>query len=67
MEAGSEDNDTPEEFHNPIVNKILKDLDPFEYNDKIPMGREVMRRWMQFTTLENGAKYEGEWNPMTDV
>ena len=25
-----------EEFQNPIVNKILKDLDPFEYDDTDP-------------------------------
>ena len=32
-----------------------------------PEGKEMMRKFMQFTTLENGAKYEGEWNPMTNV
>ncbi len=49
------------------MNKLLIEMKPFEYDDNLPTGHKMLREFMNFWTLENGAKYEGELNPLTNV
>lgn len=49
-------------YDNPIVQNILQRLGQFDY-EPIPKYQDKIRREYQSqTTLENGARYEGEWD-----
>lgn len=48
-------------YNNERVQNILARLGPFNYSPA-PGHDNVRRKRMPQLTLENGAKYEGEWN-----
>mmetsp|Transcript_22718 Transcript_22718/g.21896 ORF Transcript_22718/g.21896 Transcript_22718/m.21896 type:complete len:119 (+) Transcript_22718:281-637(+) len=52
-------------YSNPKVQAIKEELGEFEY-DTTPMNDGVRRKKRQLITLENGARYEGEWNEETN-
>ena len=48
-------------YQNPRVQEIKEKLGPFNY-DPSPSDDGVKRKKRALITLENGARYEGEWN-----
>ena len=52
-------------YSNPKVLSIKEELGEFNY-DPAPSEDGVKRKRRQLITLENGAKYEGEWNEATN-
>ncbi len=50
-------------YENPVVMNIREKLGPFEYDSqKINYRDGVTRQRRGQMTLENGARYEGDWN-----
>ena len=52
-------------YANPKVQFIKEKLGPFNYNPA-PSEDGVKRKTRPLITLENGARYEGEWNEVTN-
>lgn len=52
---------TPANYSNPKVQEIKERLGSFKY-EPAPKEDGVNRRQRALITLENGARYEGEWN-----
>ena len=52
-------------YSNPTVIKIKEELGEFKY-EPLPKDDGVKRKKRQLITLENGARYEGEWNDATN-
>jgi len=48
-------------YDNPLVQAIKKRLGPFNY-EPAPKKDNVKRIFKGLSILENGAKYEGEWD-----
>lgn len=48
-------------YENPLVQSIKQKLGPFNY-EPAPKKDTVKRVYRDLQTLENGAKYEGEWD-----
>ena len=46
---------------NEVVKKIRDSLEPFEYESSPPQDG-MTREKRPLTTLDNGAKYDGEWD-----
>lgn len=53
-------------YHNPKVQEIKERLGPFKYGNSTQDNDGVQRKKRALITLENGARYEGEWNEQTD-
>ena len=52
-------------YSNPTVMEIKKQLGAFNYEPK-PSDDGIVRKKRALITLENGARYEGEWNEETN-
>ena len=52
-------------YQNPTVLEIKKQLGQFNY-EPAPSEDGVKRKKRALITLENGARYEGEWNEETN-
>jgi hypothetical protein len=52
-------------YQNPKVLEIKDRLGPFNYEPS-PADDGVKRKKRALITLENGARYEGEWNELTN-
>lgn len=51
-------------YNNQLVAEICEKLGPFQYGAAPNDGQPREKR--ELTTLENGARYEGEWNTSTN-
>jgi hypothetical protein len=58
----------PDEYNNPRVQEIKEKLGPFKYETQTGGNASdgVRRKKKALITLENGARYEGEWNEETN-
>jgi len=56
---------TEPNYQNPKVQEIKERLGAFNYNPA-PKSDGVLRKRRALATLENGARYEGEWNEATN-
>jgi hypothetical protein len=53
-------------YDNPLVMSIKQKLGTFNY-EPTPRKDNVKRVYRELITLENGAKYEGEWDQDKNV
>jgi len=53
-------------YSNPRVLEIKEKLGAFDYDTAAPKNDGVVRKKRALITLENGARYEGEWNEQTN-
>jgi len=53
-------------YDNPLVLSIKSKLGNFNY-DPAPKKDTIKRAYKDLITLENGAKYEGEWDLSANV
>ncbi len=49
-------------YANPVVQEIKRQLGEFNYNPKPTPDKGSVLKSRSMITLENGARYEGEWN-----
>jgi hypothetical protein len=48
-------------YDNHVVQNIKEQLRPYDYTEFKPSNDGVKREMRELFTMENGARYEGEW------